>query len=86
MPVSVNRIALVNPQLSTQVESILVRMAQSGQLRGRVTEQQLIGLLDQADGQQSASTAKKGAILVRAENRIILNPLHTVTHYLRLHL
>ncbi|KAG8796060.1 hypothetical protein FRC17_008039 [Serendipita sp. 399] len=58
-----NRIALVNPQLSTRVEQILVRMAQSGQLRGRVTEQQLIGLLDQADGQQSASAPKKGAIV-----------------------
>jgi DNA-binding TFAR19-related protein (PDSD5 family) len=63
-PPQVNRIALVNPQLSAQVESILVRMAQSGQLRGRVSEQQLIGLLDQADGQQSAATAKKGAIVV----------------------
>lgn len=61
----VSRIALVNPQLSAQVESILVRMAQSGQLRGRVSEQQLIGLLDQADGQQSSATAKKGAIVVR---------------------
>jgi Double-stranded DNA-binding domain len=60
----VNRIALVNPQLSAQVESILVRMAQSGQLRGRVSEQQLIGLLDQADGQQNAATVKKGAIVV----------------------
>ena len=39
-------------------------MAQSGQLRGRVSEQQLIGLLDQADGQQSTATAKKGAIVV----------------------
>jgi len=58
-----NRIALVNPQLSAQVESILVRMAQSGQLRARVSEQQLIGLLDQADGQQNAVTAKKGAIV-----------------------
>lgn len=58
-----NRIALVNPKLSSQVESILVRMAQSGQLRGRVSEQQLIGLLDQADGQPNSPTAKKGAIV-----------------------
>ncbi|KAG8839024.1 hypothetical protein FRB91_007238 [Serendipita sp. 411] len=59
-----NRIGLVNPQLSTRVEQILVRMAQTGQIRGRVSEQQLIGLLDQADGQQSASAPKKGAIVV----------------------
>ncbi|KAG8759762.1 hypothetical protein FRC14_005035 [Serendipita sp. 396] len=58
-----NRIGLVNPQLSTRVEQILVRMAQTGQIRGRVSEQQLIGLLDQADGQQSASAPKKGAIV-----------------------
>jgi len=43
----VSRIALVNSQLSSQIEGILLRMAQSGQLRGRVTETQLIGLLDQ---------------------------------------
>jgi programmed cell death protein 5 len=43
----VSRIALVNPQLSNQVEGILLRMAQSGQLRGQMTETQLIGLLDQ---------------------------------------
>ena len=41
------RIALVSPQRSTQIESILVRMAQTGQLRGRVTEEGLIGLLEQ---------------------------------------
>lgn len=58
-----NRIALVNPQLSKQVETILVRMAQTGQLRGRISENQLIGLLDQADGAHSPTTAKKGAIV-----------------------
>lgn len=43
----VSRIALVSPDRSKQIETILVRMAQSGQLRGRVTEEQLIDLLDQ---------------------------------------
>lgn len=43
---------------------ILIRMAQSGQLRGRVSEQALIGLLDQADGQANQGTAKKGGIVV----------------------
>jgi len=42
-----SRIALVSPQRSGQVEAILVRMAQSGQLRGKVTEEALIGLLQQ---------------------------------------
>lgn len=34
----VSRIALVSPERSRQIESILLRMAQSGQLRGRVSE------------------------------------------------
>lgn len=33
---AVSRIALVSPERSQQIESILLRMAQSGQLRGRV--------------------------------------------------
>lgn len=44
----VSRIALVSPERSKQIETILIRMAQSGQLRGRVSEAQLIDLLDQA--------------------------------------
>lgn len=46
------------------METILVRMAQSGQLRGRVTETQLIGLLGQADEQTGQTSAKKGSIVV----------------------
>ncbi|KZT44190.1 hypothetical protein SISSUDRAFT_966260, partial [Sistotremastrum suecicum HHB10207 ss-3] len=42
-----SRIALVSPSRSSQIEGILLRMAQSGQLRGRVSEQQLIDLLEQ---------------------------------------
>jgi hypothetical protein len=43
----VSRIALVSPTRSNQIESILLRMVQAGQLRGRVSEQQLIDLLEQ---------------------------------------
>lgn len=49
----VARIALVNPSLSTQIEALLVRMAQSGQIRGRVSDTQLLGLLDQVRLPQS---------------------------------
>lgn len=38
---------MVSPERSRKIEQILLRMAQSGQLRGRVTEEQLIGLLEQ---------------------------------------
>ncbi len=44
---TVSRIALVSPTRSNQIESILLRMLQGGQLRGRVSEQQLIDLLEQ---------------------------------------
>lgn len=43
----VTRISLVSPERSKQIETILVRMAQSGQIRNKVTEDQLIDLLDQ---------------------------------------
>jgi programmed cell death protein 5 len=43
----VSRIALVSPDRSKQIETILLRMAQSGQLKNRVTEEQLIDLLNQ---------------------------------------
>ncbi|KAL6307962.1 DNA-binding TFAR19-related protein, partial [Sparassis latifolia] len=57
------RIALVSPDRARQIEAILLRMAQSGQLRGRVSEDQLIELLEQADEAQSKSAPKKGAIV-----------------------
>lgn len=45
--IEVARISLVSPSRSTQIESILLRLFQSGQLRGRVGEEQLISLLEQ---------------------------------------
>ena len=45
MPVA--RISLVSLERSKQIETILLRMAQTGQLRGKVTESQLIDLLEQ---------------------------------------
>ncbi|KAH9948104.1 hypothetical protein B0H21DRAFT_848596 [Amylocystis lapponica] len=57
------RISLVSPDRSRQIEAILLRMAQSGQLRGRVSENQLIELLEQAEEAQPKGP-KKGAIVV----------------------
>ncbi|CBQ68643.1 conserved hypothetical protein [Sporisorium reilianum SRZ2] len=53
-----SRIGLVKPQKARQITYLLIRMAQSGQIRGRITEDQLIGLLDQVD---QASSADSGA-------------------------
>ncbi|KAF9521075.1 hypothetical protein BS47DRAFT_1311043 [Hydnum rufescens UP504] len=66
-----SRIALVNPTLSSQIEGILLRMAQSGQLRGRVTEQQLIGLLDQAEQATGKSGPAKKSTIVYQRRRDI---------------
>ncbi|KDN44732.1 DNA-binding TFAR19-related protein [Tilletiaria anomala UBC 951] len=54
-----SRIALVKPQKSQAITDLLLRMAQSGQLRQRVTEDQLIGLLDQVDQSQSGANEPK---------------------------
>ncbi|KAH7910633.1 PDCD5-related protein [Hygrophoropsis aurantiaca] len=58
-----SRIALVSPERSRQIEMIIMRMAQSGQIRGRVSEQQLIDLLEQMEDAQSKSSAKKTTIV-----------------------
>ncbi|KAH8102941.1 DNA-binding TFAR19-related protein [Cristinia sonorae] len=58
-----SRIALVSADRARQIEAMLLRLAQSGQLRGRVTEQQLIDLLEQADEAQTKAAPKKGAIV-----------------------
>ncbi|KAK8861249.1 hypothetical protein IAR55_002068 [Kwoniella newhampshirensis] len=42
-----SRISLTRPQLASQVEDLLVRMGQQGQIRGQVTDEALKGLLEQ---------------------------------------
>ncbi|OCB89683.1 DNA-binding TFAR19-related protein [Sanghuangporus baumii] len=68
--IAVARIALVSPARSSQIEAILLRMAQTGQLRGRVGEEQLIGLLEQAEDAQAKSGAKKGAIVYQRRKEL----------------
>ncbi|KAK0502736.1 PDCD5-related protein [Armillaria luteobubalina] len=65
-----SRIALVSPERSQQIEGILMRMVQSGQLRGRVSENQLIELLDQVEEAQGAKTAKKSTIVYQRRKDI----------------
>ncbi|EPQ58574.1 DNA-binding TFAR19-like protein [Gloeophyllum trabeum ATCC 11539] len=65
------RIALVSAERSRQVESILLRMAQTGQLRGRVSEQQLIELLDQMEDAQSKGSGTKGAIVYQRRKAVL---------------
>ncbi|KAG6854600.1 hypothetical protein C0991_004202 [Blastosporella zonata] len=58
-----SRIALVSPERSKQIEGILLRMAQSGQLRKTVSENQLIELLEQMEDVQGKSTTRKSTIV-----------------------
>ena len=44
---TVSRIGLTRPQLAEQVEGLIVRMGQQGQIRGQVTDEALKGLLEQ---------------------------------------
>ncbi|EST04603.1 PDCD5-related protein [Kalmanozyma brasiliensis GHG001] len=53
-----SRIGLVKPQKARQITDLLIRMAQSGQIRGKIKEEQLIDLLDQVD---QANAAESGA-------------------------
>ncbi|KAJ7090319.1 PDCD5-related protein [Mycena belliarum] len=58
-----SRIALVSPERSNQIQGILIRMVQSGQLRGRVSENQLIDLLEQMEDAQGKTASKKSNIV-----------------------
>ncbi|KAF8797919.1 hypothetical protein BYT27DRAFT_7203606 [Phlegmacium glaucopus] len=58
-----SRIALVSPERSKQIETILLRMAQSGQLRNRVSEEQLIDLLNQMEQAEGKTTIQKSTIV-----------------------
>lgn len=47
-----SRIQLVRPQRAEQITGLLARMAQAGQLRGRVTEEQLVDVLNQVEAME----------------------------------
>lgn len=48
------RISIVKEDKARKVEEMLLRMAQQGQIRGKVTEQQLIDLLAQISQSEAA--------------------------------
>ncbi|RHZ84275.1 hypothetical protein Glove_84g160 [Diversispora epigaea] len=50
------RISMVKVDKARAVEDLLIRMAQTGQLRGKVSESQLIDLLEQINQQQKPET------------------------------
>ncbi|CAI2188675.1 7482_t:CDS:2, partial [Funneliformis geosporum] len=50
------RISMVKADKARAVEDLLIRMVQAGQLRGKVSEPQLIELLEQINQQQKPET------------------------------
>ena len=56
-----NSVALVKPEKAKMVESMLIQMAKSGQVGGKVGEAQLVSLLEKV----SEQTQKKTTVKVR---------------------
>ncbi|GMK58126.1 hypothetical protein CspeluHIS016_0501580 [Cutaneotrichosporon spelunceum] len=62
-----SRISLTRPQLAAQVEDLLVRMGQQGQIRGQVSDEALKGLLEQVST-PPAPTSKPTQTSARTRN------------------
>lgn len=52
-------IALVKPERAKQVEGLLIQMAQTGQLTGKLGEAELVGLLEKVSSQTQKKTTVK---------------------------
>lgn len=64
---------MTRPALSKQVQQILLRMAQGGQLRGRVSDDQLVGLLEQVRVYLAFLCPKRGT-----DRRVGLSPVQCI--------
>merc|ERR1712077_82095 len=53
-----NTLMLAKPEKGAQVEAAIIQMAQTGQLAGRLSEEELIGLLERFAGSTKKSTVK----------------------------
>ncbi|KAK2467006.1 hypothetical protein APHAL10511_001264 [Amanita phalloides] len=65
-----SRIALVSPERSKRIEDLIISLAQGGKLKVRVTESQLIDLLEQLEDAQGKSTSKKSTIVFQRKKDI----------------
>jgi len=54
----VSRISIVKPEKGKVVEDHLIRMAQAGQLQGKIDEKQLISLLERISDQEKRQETK----------------------------
>merc|ERR1711884_778140 len=53
-----NTIMIAKPQKGAQVENAIIQMTQSGQLGGKLSEEELIGLLERFAGSTQKSSVK----------------------------
>lgn len=54
-----NSIALVKPERAERVEAMLIQMAQTGQINGKVGEEQLVDLLEKVSSHSQKKTTVK---------------------------
>ena len=55
---SVNTILIAKPEKGAQVENAIIQMAQSGQLGGELSDEELVGLLERFSGASQKSSVK----------------------------
>ena len=55
----INRIKLVKPGIAEQVETALVHAVQSGQIKDRITESQVVMILDEISNRKKFRILKK---------------------------
>ena len=58
-PPAVNSIAIVKPERAKQVEAMLIQMAQTGQIMGKIGESQLVAILEKVSSQTQKKTTVK---------------------------
>ncbi len=58
LPFPVNTLMLAKPDKGRQVEAALLQMAQTGQIGGKLSEEELIGLLERFSGSARQTTVK----------------------------
>ena len=53
-----NTILIAKPEKGAQVENAIIQMAQSGQLGGELSDEELVGLLERFSGASQKSSVK----------------------------
>ena len=55
----INRIKLIKPEVAEQVESALLQAVQTGQIKDRITESQVVLILDEVSNKKKFRILKK---------------------------